>query len=112
EQGMVRRQEHLAERQREARRVSSLAQSAFDEGVRLVQREEVAHAIAEVLGQDAHVVGEPLWGIGVAEATEPLERLRRVPVKQREIRRDAAREQAVDETVVEAKSSGVDRSSS
>ena len=66
------------------------------------------HAVAEAADNSFGVLDECLRRRTVAPATEILQRLRRVPVKQRCERLDAVREQLVDEPVVEVEPCLVD----
>src|SRR3954468_17922502 len=75
---------------------------------RLVVRDPVAHAISEPLGDGGHVFRERVDGVTDGPATFVLERLRRVPVEERDVRRDPAAEQLVHEPVVEVEPGGVD----
>jgi len=64
-----------------------------DEALRLVEREIMADAPAEVLGDDASKLRKQPRGLAVLPAAFVLQRLRRVPVEQRYPRRDAAFQQ-------------------
>jgi hypothetical protein len=78
------------------------AVSHLDEGAELVDREEVPHAVAELLGHVAGVVGERLGRVArLPAAVLVLQGLRQVPVVERGERLDAGRLQLVHETVVE-----------
>ncbi len=75
--------------------------------LRLVERDPHA-AVAECFGHDPCEVGEPLRRIAVAPATGVLERLWKVPVKQRHGRRDVAGTKPLDEPAVEVEPRLVD----
>ena len=77
--------------------------------VGLVDRHPVRHAVGEALADDRGVVREPVDGGPVQPAAVVLERLRQVPVVERDHRLDARLEQAVDEAVVEVEARRVHR---
>ncbi len=78
--------------------------------VRLVVRQPQRHPVTEGTGDEARVLPEPLGVVPRRPAAGILQRLRQVPVVQREDRRDAPREQRVDQPVVEGDPGGVGRS--
>ena len=92
---------------RPARRV--LTPSVPDPGdhPRLVVRRPVRDPVAEPSCDRVGVLDERLRGGAARPAAFVLERLRRVPVEERGERRDAAREQLVDESVVEVEAGRV-----
>ena len=68
---------------------------------RLVEGRPVLDPVAEALGDDGGVRGEVLGGVARRPAAPVLERLRQVPVVERDERGDAGLQQAVDQPVVE-----------
>ena len=75
---------------------------AEDRGdVGLVDRDPVLDAVGEPLAHDGGVLGEPVDGVAVEPAAVVLERLRQVPVVERDHRLLAVLEEGVDEAVVE-----------
>ena len=76
---------------------------------RLVQRDPLADAVAECRRDHPRVLGEPARGVAGGPATRVLQRLRQVPVVQREGRLDAALAQAVDQATVEVQAGLVGR---
>src|SRR6266545_3847628 len=77
---------------------------------RLVQGRPVAHAVAQGLVDEGAVLDEVAHHLAVGPAAGVLERLREVPVVQRDPRFDAALQQAVDQAGVEVEALGVGRS--
>src|SRR5262245_7836988 len=75
--------------------------SEIDECAKLVDREEMADAVAQLLGHVAGVVRERIDGVAVLPSTLVLQRLRQLPVIQRGERRDPGSDQLVDQAVVE-----------
>ena len=84
-----------------SRRVPPDAVPEHRDAPRFVERQPVRHAIAEPIGQDARVLGESADDLAVRPAAGVLERLRQVPVEERQPRHDLPLEQPVDEPVVE-----------
>ena len=76
---------------------------------RLVERGPGVDPVAERVVHVAGVVGEAVRGVAVRPAAPLLERLRQVPVVQREPGQDARPEQLVDEARVEVDALRVDR---
>ena len=77
---------------------------------RLVQGDPVRDHVAELLGDDGGVVGEPARGVAVEPAAAILQRLRQVPVVQRRPRGDALLEQRLRQAAVEVEAGAVGRS--
>src|SRR5262245_13292532 len=76
--------------------------SAFDEGTKLVDREEVLQAIAEFLGHETRVIGKRLRGVlRLPASVLVVERLGEIPVIQRSERLDPGRLQLVGQAAVE-----------
>ena len=75
----------------------------------LVQRRPDRHPVAECVVDADGVLREPVGGVAVGPAAGILERLRQVPVVERQPRRDLVREQLVDEPVVEREPARLDR---
>ena len=74
----------------------------MDEATALVQCEYVLDAISQMLGDIGRVIAEDLAGLRRAPAAKPvLERLRQVPMIERQPRLDAVLEELVDQAVVE-----------
>ena len=65
------------------------------------------HAVAEAAGHAARVVDEAVHRVAVRPAALLLQRLGQVPVVQRQVGLDAARQQAVDQALVEVQALGV-----
>ena len=76
---------------------------------RLVVGRNRRDAIAKAMAYDVGVVGEAQRGVASRPSAAVLQRLRQVPVVQREVRRDAAREQPVDEPIVKVEPARIDR---
>ena len=76
---------------------------------RLVERRPLADAIVERLEDDGRVVPESVGGVARRPPTGVLERLRQVPVVERDDRVDAGGEQLVDQAAVEAQARLVER---
>ena len=76
---------------------------------RLVQGRPVAHPVAQRLVDDGGVLHEAAHHLAAGPAAGVLERLREVPVVQRDPRLDAALQQAVDQPRVEVEALGVGR---
>ena len=70
----------------------SVAVDGVDE--RFVERDPHRDAVAEALGHDVGVLGEPGGGVPVEPAAVVLQRLRQVPVEQRDHGGDVVLEQA------------------
>ena len=68
---------------------------------RLVLRDPVADTIAQRVGHDLDVLGEGVHGLAHRPAPAVLERLRQIPVIERDERLDPVGEQLVHEPVVE-----------
>jgi hypothetical protein len=79
------------------------------ERAELVDREEVPHAVAELLGDVGSVVPECLGRVPVLPSALVLERLRQIPVVERGERRDARRDQLVHQPVVKVEAFRVRR---
>ena len=77
---------------------------------RLVQRRPDRHAVAQRVVHGGRQVEEAVRRVAVGPAARVLERLRQVPVVEREPGVDAVAEQLVDQPVVEGQASGVDLS--
>src|SRR5690606_35402387 len=75
--------------------------SHIDEVLELVEREEMAHAVAEVLRDIAGVVAEGFRRVARLPAAFLLQRLRQIPMIKRGEGLDAGGEQLVDEPLVE-----------
>lgn len=90
-----------------ARRVHAVHVAAVDHHPGFVQRGPVPDAVAQARGDDARVVREPVRAIAGGPAAALVQRLRQVPVEQGRERRDAGREQAVDQPVVEVEPGSV-----
>ena len=84
-----------------AGRVQPFAVAEHADAPRLVVGDEAAHAIAELIGDHVDVLDEGVDGGAVGPAARVLERLRQVPVVERDERLDAGLEQPVDEPIVE-----------
>ena len=97
---MVRGRERVRVR-RPARGVVAPAVTDPRDDPRLVVRDPVPDAVAEPAGDRLDVLGERIDGVAHGPAACVLDRLRRVPVEERHVRRDAVAEQLVDEPVVE-----------
>ena len=82
---------------RAARRVDPSAVPEPRDHPRLVLRDPVPDAVAERAAHDVDVLGERLDRVAGRPAAAVLERLREVPVVERDVRLDAAREQLVDQ---------------
>ncbi len=76
---------------------------------RLVQRRPVGDPVGEAFVDGGGVVGEAQRGVTGRPAAGVLERLRQVPVVQRDPRADAGTEQLVDEPLVEPEAVGGQR---
>src|SRR4029434_10736041 len=72
------------------------------------ERDPVLHAIAEKIGDDLRVLSEPLRRIRIQPAAAAIELVRKIPVEERDERRDAGVEQAVDELIVKGEAALVD----
>ena len=68
-----------------------------DDDVRLVVRDPVADAVAEPRRGKMRELGEGLGGVAIGPAAFVLQRLRQVPVVERDEGRDAALQQRVDQ---------------
>jgi hypothetical protein len=89
------------EEQRRAGRVHAERVAVEGDGRRLVHRHPAAHAVAERLPREERVLGEPGGGVTREPAAGVLQCLGGVPVEERGHRRDAVRQQLVEEAVVE-----------
>lgn len=80
-----------------ARRVG--AERVAEQGVLggFVEGDPLVDAVAETVGHEGHVLGEPGGGVPL----QPVQRFRQVPVEERRDRTDARRHEFVHETVVE-----------
>jgi hypothetical protein len=109
---LVMRGRKRVDHQRPAGRVHAerIPERGHDE--RLVESDPQRHAIGEPSRGDAGEVGEPVRGIPRHPAARVLQRLRQVPVKQRRHRGDPARQQAIDQSVVEVEPGFVGRARS
>ncbi len=89
-------------RQLQPRRMDAIVVAQLHEGVELVRREDVLHAVRQPLGHVARVGRERFRGLARLPAADAvLQRLRQVPVIQRREGLDAVRQQLVHEPVVE-----------
>jgi len=70
----------------------------------LVQRDPTFDRVAEGSRHEVHVLTESLGGVAYAPATFIFDRLRKVPVIERQRRLNVARQQSVDESTVEVQS--------
>ena len=93
---------------RAARRVVAPAVADPRDDPRLVVRDPVPDAVAEPSCDGLDVLRERVDGVADGPAARVLERLRRVPVEERHVRRDAVAEQLVDQPVVEVEARCVD----
>ena len=84
-----------------ARRVHAVQVASVRDDPGLVQRRPHRHAIPVSPERGLGIVGEPLDDVRVEPAAAIVERGGQIPVIERDVRRDAAREQAVDEPRVE-----------
>ena len=110
EHGVVPRLVEAVRRQLQAGRMDPDAVAQLDECAELVDREEVLHAIGEVLRNVTRVVGECLRRVArLPAAAVVLQRLRQIPVIQSRERLDAVREELVDQPVVEVEALRVRR---
>ena len=82
------------------------------DAVRLVLRQPVTNAVAEPSGHDLDVFAERFRRRARGPAAGVLERLREIPVVERDERADACGKQIVDQAVVEVESCLVDASAS
>ena len=76
---------------------------------RLVQGRPHRDAVAERVVDADGVLGEPVGGVAVGPPARVLQRLRQVPVVERQPGRHVVREQLVDEAVVERQPARLDR---
>jgi hypothetical protein len=76
----------------------------------LVECDPEAAGVADRLGHEPRVVGEALGGVALGPAAVVLERLRQVPVVQRDRGRDATTGEPVDERAIEVEPRLVRRS--
>ena len=79
--------------------------------VGLVEHHPMLDAVAEALRHDARVIGELVGDVALEPAALVLQRLRQIPVIEAKPRRDAARDEAVDQTVVEIETAMLDGAS-
>ena len=79
------------------------------ENPRLVEHHPVFHAIAQPIGDDRGVVGEMLRGVAIRPSARIFERLRQVPMEQRDERPDLAPQQLVDHAAIEVETLLIDR---
>jgi hypothetical protein len=88
----------------ESGRVYAVHVADDDEGKRLVEGDPVLHPVAELAAHDGGVVAEPARDVAVSPPAAVLQRLRQIPVIERDERRDVALEQRVDQAAVEIES--------
>ena len=74
------------------------------EALGLIDRKEVMHPVGEVRGDHRRIISEPVDNRRVQPPAKLLEGLRKLPVKESDIRLDAGGQELVDQPVVEAKS--------
>src|SRR5271156_6217850 len=74
----------------------------------LVERRPVLDPVSEPLRHDAGIVGEFFGSIAIEPATPILQGLRQVPVIETKPRRNATRDQAIDQPVVEIEAAWFD----
>ena len=79
----------------QSRRVSACAIAQTDEALRLVERDEILHAVAEMARADGDICFKPLWAVRIGPRAAIRKRLRIIPVEQRDKRADAVGEQRV-----------------
>jgi hypothetical protein len=77
--------------------------------VGLIEHRPMLDAVAEALRHDARVIGEFVGDIALEPAALVLQRLRQIPVVEAKPWRDAAGDEAVDQTVVEIKAAMLNR---
>lgn len=80
-----------------------------DEALRLVERDEILHAVAETARADGDICFKPLWAVRIGPRAALRKRLRIIPVEQRDKRPDAVGEQRVNQAVVKRDALLVDR---
>ena len=105
--GVVRRGQVLGRGQLVAGRVRPVEETEADEALGLVLRRPDLDPVRELVGQEAGVLGEPVGRIAVQPAALLVERLRVVPVEDRDERLDPVRAELVDEAAVEVEPLGV-----
>ena len=93
----------------QSRRVSARAIAQTDEALRLVERDEILHAVAETARADGDICFKPLWAVRIGPRAAIRKRLRIIPVEQRDKRADAVGEQRVNQAVVKRDALLVDR---
>ncbi len=96
-----------AGRQLEAGREVSRLVTLLDEGLHLVEGEDLAHPVGELAGNKRGVLAERLGGIARFPAAAILQGLGEVPVIERGVGLDAGCQQRVDQPVVEVESLGI-----
>ena len=93
----------------EPRRVAAFAVAEQRVDVGLVERHPMLDAVAQPFRNDARVVGEFLRDVTIEPAALLLQRLRQVPMVEAQPRRNAARDQFIDQTIVEIETARLDR---
>ena len=101
QQNMVTHRDRRGRREHIARRMHARAVAQADEALRLVEGDEVLHAVAETPGAQRCVLEEPGRALRILPCTPGLQGGGVVPMEERDDRADAGGEQLVDERVVE-----------
>ena len=91
----------------EARGEHTAAMTLLYEGLHLVDREDLAHAIGQFAGDMGRVVAEGLGGVARLPTAALLQGLRQVPVIERREGFDTRGKQLVDQAVVEVEALGI-----
>ena len=104
---------HVEPGSSQARSVPSCRVTHHREDLRLVQRDEVTHAIAQRRGHTLGEIGEVARAVAVGEPTQLLlQRSRKIPVEERDVRCHASLQQGIHESIVEGDPRRVGGSSS
>ena len=101
QQDVVAHRDRRGRREHIARRMHARAVAQADEALRLVEGDEVLHAVAEAPGAQRRVLEEPGGALRVFPGAPGLQGGGVVPMEERDDRADAGGEQLIDERVVE-----------
>ena len=104
DQRVVQGTQNVHPRELQPRRLDAVTMTEADEALRLVERDPVLHAVAEMTGNDLGVLREPSRRSSIEPPALAVQVVRIIPMKEGNVRSDPGGEEPVDQLIVEFQS--------